>query len=204
MKRQVSCFPPKHADEDEESTVMKVTSLAISDVRLLEPKIFRDERGFFSETYSTAALAEQGLDDVFVQDNHSLSRAKGVLRGLHFQVPPYAQAKLVRVVAGAIFDVAVDIRKASPTYGKWVGATLSAENWGQLYVPSGFAHGFCTLEPDTQVIYKVTEVYAPDAEKAIAWNDPELAIDWPLKGRAPILSTRDGAHPPLSDLPAYF
>ncbi len=183
---------------------MKVTSLAITDVKLLEPKIFRDERGFFSETYSATALAEHGLDDVFVQDNQSLSRATGVLRGLHFQVPPYAQAKLVRVVAGSIFDVAVDIRKASPTYGKWVGATLSAENWAQLYVPAGFAHGFCTLEPDTQVIYKVTAIYAPDAEKAIAWNDPALAIDWPLQGRAPVLSARDEAHPPLSSLPAYF
>ena len=183
---------------------MKVTALAIPDVKLLEPSIFRDERGFFSETYSKAALAEHGLDDVYVQDNHSLSRERGVLRGLHFQLPPAAQAKLVRVVSGAIYDVAVDIRRSSPTYGQWVGATLSTENWAQLYVPVGFAHGFCTIEPDTQVIYKVTSLYAPEAERAIAWDDPTLAIDWPLDGAKPILSARDETHPKFADLPAYF
>ncbi|MFX4220971.1 MAG: dTDP-4-dehydrorhamnose 3,5-epimerase [Thalassobaculum sp.] len=172
--------------------------------RFLTPKRFGDARGFFSETYNKAALAEHGLDLDFVQDNHSMSQAIGVLRGLHFQTPPFAQDKLVRVVKGRIFDVAVDIRRGSPTFGKWVGAEISAEAWNQILVPVGFAHGFVTLEPDTEVIYKVTAPYAPDHDKGIAWNDPSIAIDWPLNGIEPTLSDKDTKHPALADLPLYF
>lgn len=183
---------------------MQVEALEISDVKILTPKRFGDARGFFSETYNKAALAEHGLDLDFVQDNHSMSQAVGVLRGLHFQTPPFAQDKLVRVVKGRIFDVAVDIRHGSPSFGKWVGAEISAEAWNQILVPVGFAHGFVTLEPDTEVIYKVTAPYAPDHDKGIAWNDPSIAIDWPLNGIAPTLSDKDTKHPALADLPAYF
>lgn len=183
---------------------MQVEALEISDVKILTPKRFGDARGFFSETYNKAALAEHGLDLDFVQDNHSMSQAIGVLRGLHFQTPPFAQDKLVRVVKGRIFDVAVDIRRGSPTFGKWVGAEISAEAWNQILVPVGFAHGFVTLEPDTEVIYKVTAPYAPDHDKGIAWNDPSIAIDWPLNGIEPTLSDKDTKHPALADLPPYF
>jgi dTDP-4-dehydrorhamnose 3,5-epimerase len=140
---------------------INVEPLAIPDVKLITPPMFRDERGFFSETYNRSALAAAGIGFEFVQDNHSLSRSKGVLRGLHYQLHPHAQGKLVRVARGSVFDVAVDIRHGSPTYGKHVAATLSAQNWAQLWIPAGFAHAFCTLEPDTEVIYKVTDFYAP-------------------------------------------
>lgn len=183
---------------------MQVEALEILDVKILTPKRFGDARGFFSETYNKAALAEHGLDLDFVQDNHSMSQAIGVLRGLHFQTPPFAQDKLVRVVKGRIFDVAVDIRRGSPTFGKWVGAEISADAWNQILVPAGFAHGFVTLEPDTEVIYKVTAPYAPDHDKGIAWNDPSIAIDWPLNGIEPTLSDKDTKHPALADLPPYF
>lgn len=183
---------------------MQVESLAISDVKILTPKRFGDARGFFSETYNKATLAEHGLNLEFIQDNHSMSQPVGVLRGLHFQTPPFAQDKLVRVVKGRIFDVAVDIRKGSPTYGKWVGAEISAEAWNQILVPVGFAHGFVTLEPDTEVIYKVTAPYAPDHDKGLAWDDPDIGIDWPLGGVTPTLSGKDTKHPGLADLPAYF
>jgi dTDP-4-dehydrorhamnose 3,5-epimerase len=178
--------------------------LAIPEVKLITPPIFRDERGFFSETYNRQALAAAGIDAEFVQDNQSLSRAKGVLRGLHFQSSPRAQAKLVRVVRGSIFDVAVDIRRGSPTYGRHVSATLSAENWAQLWVPVGFAHGFCTLEPDTEVIYKVTDFYAPERDRGLAFDDTDLAIQWPVAAAPAILSDKDRQHPRLRDLPAYF
>lgn len=183
---------------------MQVESLAIADVKILTPKRFGDARGFFSETYNKATLATHGLDLEFIQDNHSMSQPVGVLRGLHFQTPPFAQDKLVRVVKGRIFDVAVDIRQGSPTYGKWVGAEISAEDWNQILVPVGFAHGFVTLEPDTEVIYKVTAPYAPDHDKGLAWDDPEVGIDWPLGDVAPTLSDKDTKHPGLADLPAYF
>lgn len=183
---------------------MQVESLAIPDVKILTPKRFGDARGFFSETYNKAAFAEHGLSLDFVQDNHSMSQAVGVLRGLHFQTPPFAQDKLVRVVKGRIFDVAVDIRQGSPTYGKWVGAEISAEAWNQILVPVGFAHGFVTLEPDTEVIYKVTAPYAPENDKGLAWDDPAIGIDWPLNGATPTLSDKDTKHPMLADLPAYF
>src|SRR5262245_7920621 len=183
---------------------MKVKALALEEVKLLTPKIFRDERGFFSETYHYKALAAAGIDRTFVQDNQSLSRAKGVLRGLHFQIAPHAQGKLVRVTRGAIFDVAVDIRQGSPSFGRHVSAILSADNWSQLWVPEGFAHGFCTLEPDTEVIYKVTDFYAPECDRGLAWDDPDLGIAWPLSGSQVMLSDRDRQHPRLRDLPAHF
>ncbi len=183
---------------------MQVESLAIPDVKIITPRRFGDHRGFFSETYSKPAFDAAGLDLDFVQDNHSLSASVGVLRGLHFQVPPFAQDKLVRVIRGRIFDVAVDIRRGSPTYGRWVAAEISAAAWNQILVPVGFAHGFVTLEPDTEVVYKVTAPYAPEHDRGLAWDDPDLAIAWPLDGIEAILSEKDTRHPRLADLPAAF
>ena len=170
-----------------------------SPVKLLKPKRFADERGWFSEIYNESHFLAAGITTRFVQDNHSLSRGAGVLRGLHFQTPPHGQAKLVRCVRGRIFDVAVDIRRGSPTYGRWVAAELSAERGEQLFVPIGFAHGFLTLEPDTEVIYKVTEYYAPEHDRGILWNDPDLGIDWPVSESDASLSDRDRHHPRLRD-----
>jgi len=181
---------------------LKIERLAIPDVLLIEPVRFGDARGFFSEVWSHRAFAAQGLDVTFVQDNHSLSREAGVLRGLHFQRPPAAQGKLVRVVRGSILDVAVDIREGSPTYGRHVAVELSAANWRQLWVPRGFAHGFCTLEPDTEVLYKVDAHYDRAADAGIAWDDPALGISWPVS--APVLSDKDRAAPRLSEIPAPF
>lgn len=144
------------------------------------PARFGDARGFFSETYNAARLASSGIDLTFVQDNHSLSARRGVLRGLHYQLPPRAQDKLVRVVRGAIFDVAVDIRRGSPTFAQWVGVELSAEKWNQLLVPKGFAHGFVTLTENTEVVYKVTDYYSPEYDRSIRYDDPQIAINWPL------------------------
>ena len=183
---------------------MQVTQTEIPEVKLIAPRIHRDERGFFSETYHRSALAAAGIDVVFVQDNHSLSRQRGVVRGLHFQVAPRAQGKLVRVVRGAILDVAVDIRVGSPTFGRHVSAVLSAENWAQLWVPVGFAHGFCTLEPDTEVLYKVTDHYAPECDRGILWNDPALGIRWPVTAEQVVLSEKDRGHPRLADAPTAF
>ena len=183
---------------------LHVQTLAIVDVKVITPSIVRDDRGFFSETYSRRALSEAGIDAEFVQDNHSLSRARGVLRGLHFQTEPFAQGKLVRVLRGSIFDVAVDIRRGSATFGQHVSCVLSAENWSQMWVPVGFAHGFCTLEPDTEVFYKVTAAYAPHCDKGIAFDDPDLAIAWPISASNAVLSDRDRRHPRLRDLPAEF
>jgi len=183
---------------------MEHQSLAIEDVKLITPRIFRDERGFFSETFNLKALEDIGISEKFVQDNHSLSVETGVIRGLHFQSLPYAQGKLVRVVKGSILDVAVDIRNGSPTYGKHVTAVLSVENWQQLWIPNGFAHGFCTLEPNTEVLYKVTDYYAPECDKGLAWNDAALGIDWPVDPEKVILSDKDAGYPTLSELPAYF
>jgi dTDP-4-dehydrorhamnose 3,5-epimerase len=177
---------------------------AIPEVVLITPKIFRDARGFFSETYNRRELMEAGIDASFVQDNCSLSRARGVIRGLHFQVPPHAQGKLVRVARGAILDVAVDIRRGSPTFGRHVSTVLSAENWSQLWVPVGFAHGFCTLELDTEVIYKTTDFYAQDCDRGVAFDDPDIAIAWPVPAAEAILSDKDRRQPRLRDLPAYF
>jgi dTDP-4-dehydrorhamnose 3,5-epimerase len=183
---------------------MQTIALAIPEVRLLTPKKFGDDRGFFSETWSRKTLAANGIDADFIQDNHSLSRAKGVLRGLHFQTAPHAQDKLVRVLRGSVFDVAVDIRRGSPTFGRHVSAVLSADNWAQLWVPKGFAHGFVTLEPDTEVAYKVTGDYAPDCDRGLAWDDPALAIVWPVPVETSLLTAKDRQHPRLQDLPAYF
>ena len=173
-------------------------------VRLVTPKRFGDARGWFMETYNAESYAKLGIRDVFCQDNHSMSAEPGVLRGLHFQRPPHAQAKLVRCVRGSIYDVAVDVRKGSPTYGKWVAAELSAENGKQLYVPIGFAHGFVTLEPGTEVQYKVNSLYAPAAEGGVIWNDPMLAIAWPLPAGGPSLSPKDLVLPTLAELDSPF
>jgi len=174
-------------------------------VRLIETARFADDRGWFSETYSTARLARIGIETTFVQDNQSFSRAAGTIRGLHFQLPPHAQAKLVRCIQGRIFDVAVDIRAGSPTYGRWVGAELSAENMRQLFVPAGFAHGFATLEPGSEVVYKVDRPYAPGHEAGIHWADPELAVDWRIPdGIAPILSPKDELLPAWSGFKSPF
>ena len=169
---------------------MKVTPLAIPDVLLIEPRVFGDERGFFFESFNQQAFNEAvGRDVQFVQDNHSKS-AKNVLRGLHYQLPPKSQGKLVRAVVGEVFDVAVDIRKNSPTYGQWVGEVLSAENKRQMWIPPGFAHGFLVLSESAEFLYKTTDFYAPEFERSIIWNDPVLAIKWPLVG-APVLSGKD-------------
>lgn len=171
---------------------MKVTPLAIADVLLLEPKVFADARGFFYESFNAQAFrAASGLDVHFVQDNHSRSM-RGVLRGLHYQLPPKAQGKLVRAVVGEVFDVAVDLRARSPSYGQWVGQILSAENKRQLWIPPGFAHGFLVLSAEAEFLYKTTDYYAPECERCLRWDDAGLAIDWPLDGQAPLVSAKDG------------
>ncbi|QIB34476.1 dTDP-4-dehydrorhamnose 3,5-epimerase [Ancylobacter pratisalsi] len=180
------------------------TRLAIPDVVLVQPKRHGDERGYFCETYKKSDFDAFGIDTVFVQDNESLSRHVGVVRGLHFQTPPFAQAKLVRAARGAIFDVAVDIRKGSPSFGQWVGATLSAARGEQLLVPHGFAHGFCTLEPDTLVVYKVDAPYAPANDAGILWDDPAIGITWPVAAEAAILSAKDRVQPRLQDYATPF
>lgn len=180
------------------------TRLAIPDVILVQPVRRGDDRGYFCETYKKPEFDAFGIDIAFVQDNESLSREVGVVRGLHFQTPPMAQAKLVRAVRGAIFDVAVDIRKGSPTYGQWVAATLTAAGGEQLLVPHGFAHGFCTLEPDTLVAYKVDAPYAPANDAGIRWDDPALGIDWPVAAGGAILSGKDRVAPLLHDYATPF
>ena len=167
---------------------MQIKDTEIAEVKILRPVRHGDARGFFSEVYREDALRTQGIDVRFVQENHSLSVPKAVVRGLHFQIPPFAQAKLLRVTAGSIFDVAVDIRWGSPTFGRHVAVVLSASEWNQIFVPEGFAHGFCTLEPDTEVIYKVSNYYSRGARSRHFWDDPALAIDWPLAiGRSDIV-----------------
>jgi dTDP-4-dehydrorhamnose 3,5-epimerase len=183
---------------------MDVLPTKISDVRIVKPRRFGDHRGFFSETFNAKAFAEVGISQAFVQDNHSLSAQQGTIRGLHFQAPPFAQDKLVRVVRGSILDVAVDLRRSSPTYGQSVAVVISAEAWNQLFIPIGFAHGFCTLEPDTEVIYKVTNFYSADHDRGLLWNDPDLSIDWPVSADTAVLSDKDKIHPRLKDLPSYF
>ncbi len=183
---------------------MKVERLAIPDVLLLTPPRFGDSRGWFSETFNAARMAEAGVAGTFVQDNQSLSARPGTIRGLHFQIAPSAQGKLVRVLRGAVWDVAVDIRHGSGSFGRHAGATLSAENGAQFWVPPGFAHGFCTLEPDTEVFYKVTAGYDRDAERGIAWDDPDLALPWPVAAEAAALSEKDMALPRLADCEAWF
>lgn len=184
--------------------MLSVEPTAIPDVKIITPKKFGDHRGFFSETWNRAAFAEAGLHLDFVQDNQSLSATVGTLRGLHFQSAPFAQDKLVRVTKGSILDVAVDLRASSPTFGRHVKEVLSAKNWKQLLVPIGFAHGFVTLEPDTEVLYKVTAPYGPANDHGVAFDDPALGIDWRLPHDQLVLSDKDRKHPRLADLPRYF
>ncbi|TNC50553.1 dTDP-4-dehydrorhamnose 3,5-epimerase [Rubellimicrobium rubrum] len=183
---------------------MQVEELAISGVKILRPKKHGDSRGFFSEVYNRHALGDAGIDIDFVQDNHSLSSERGVVRGLHYQTPPFAQDKLVRVIRGSIIDVAVDLRRSSTTYGKHVTAVLSADEWNQILVPVGFAHGFMTLEPNTEVIYKVSNYYAPEHDKGISWNDPDLGISWPIEERHAVLSDKDRRQLQFSQIVSPF
>ena len=179
---------------------LNVERLALAEVKLIRSKKFADERGFFVETYNRRQFVEAGIDIEFVQDNQSFSRAAGTIRGLHLQVEPIAQAKLVRVIRGRIWDVAVDVRPSSPSFGKWVAAEISAEAGNQIYIPTGFAHGFCTLEPDTEVSYKVSNFYSREHEVAIRWNDPALMIAWPVKEGEATLSDKDRAAPLFEDV----
>jgi dTDP-4-dehydrorhamnose 3,5-epimerase len=178
--------------------------LAIPDVIEIVPERLGDARGFFSEVYNREAWAAGGVGVGFVQDNHSFSQAVGVLRGLHFQTPPFAQDKLVRVTRGAVFDVAVDIRHGSPTYGQWVGVEISAEKWNQLFVPAGFAHGFVTLTPDVEFLYKVSNVYSQPNDRSVRYDDPAIGIEWPLAADRLTLSDKDRAAPMLSETDTGF
>jgi dTDP-4-dehydrorhamnose 3,5-epimerase len=183
---------------------MKVERLNIPDVILVTPPRYGDHRGFFSEVFKLHDFAAAGIDVPFVQDNQSLSAERGTIRGLHCQVDPYPQGKLVRVVKGAIWDVAVDIRMGSPTYGQWAAAELSAENWSQLWVPAGFLHGFCTLLPDTEVLYKVTDRYSKESERGVVWNDPTLNLPWPVEPGAAVLSEKDRILPGIDAAAGWF
>ena len=184
---------------------MKATRLHIPDVVLIEPKVFGDDRGFFFESFNHAQFEDAiGRAVSFVQDNHSLSAAVGTVRGLHFQAPPHAQAKLVRCGRGRLFDVAVDIRKGSPTYGKWTGVELSFENGKQMLVPVGFLHGFVTREPDTEIIYKCSDYYAPESDGAVRFDDPDIGIDWGMEPGKAVISDKDAAAPLLSEFRTPF
>ena len=183
---------------------LQVENLSLPDVLRITPPRHGDARGYFSETYNQAAFAKAGIPAAFIQDNQSFSRDRGTIRGLHFQTPPFAQAKLVRVLRGSIFDVAVDLRRASPTRGKSIGVTLGADEGSQLFVPAGFAHGFCTLEPNTEVLYKVDTSYSREHERALLWNDPALGIAWPIGAHEVILNERDRNALPLHALPDCF
>lgn len=178
---------------------MEVIDTDLAEVRILEPRKFEDNRGFFYESYNKNTLEKLGIDTVFVQDNHSYSAKKGTVRGLHYQIAPQAQAKLVRVTRGAALDVAVDIRPGSATFGQSVSVLLSAENMRQLLVPAGFAHGFCTLENDTEVLYKASTVYSPEHERGILWNDPDLNIEWLMPNQEITLADRDTKFPTLAN-----
>jgi dTDP-4-dehydrorhamnose 3,5-epimerase len=183
---------------------MKVERLTIPDVILVTPPRYGDHRGFFSEVFKVDDFAAAGIDVPFVQDNQSLSAEKGTIRGLHCQLAPFAQGKLVRVVKGAIWDVAVDIRMGSPTYGQWAAAELSAENWSQLWVPAGFLHGFCTLMPDTEVLYKVTSKYSKESERGVVWNDATLNLPWPVEPGGAVLSDKDTVLPGIAAAAGWF
>ena len=183
---------------------MVVDTYAAPGLVSVVPVKFGDARGFLSETYSRRRFAACGIDVDFVQDNHSYSAAVGTIRGLHFQLPPHAQGKLVRVVRGAILDVVVDIRHGSPAFGKPIAVELSAANWRQLYVPPGFAHGFCTLEPDSELLYRTTDYYAPEADRGIAFDDLDLGVEWPVAVAEATLSDKDRRHPRLRDLAKIF
>jgi len=184
--------------------MVELRRLALDGLIEIRPRRFADDRGFFSETWNAAAWREAGIDVDFVQDNHSLSKARGTLRGLHFQAPPAAQAKLVRVTRGSAFDVAVDLRPDSSTYRQWAGVILSGADWNQLLIPAGFAHAFLTLDPDTEVQYKASAAYSPSHDRAIRFDDPAIGIDWPLAAADLILSDRDRAAPLLADVDTGF
>ncbi len=181
---------------------MEIVKTIFNDCFLIKPRVFKDNRGFFLETYSEKKFKELGITSQFCQDNHSLSATAGVVRGLHFQHPPHAQAKLVRVTRGSVFDVVVDLRKKSPTFGQWDGVTLTAENFLMLYIPRGFAHGFCTLSDSTEFMYKNDNPYTPESEGSLLWNDPQLNISWPVK--EPVLSDKDAMSPLLKDFVSPF
>lgn len=187
----------------EASSEMKVTETSLEGVFVIEPTVFGDHRGWFMETYNDGKFKELGIDLIFIQDNQSFSATKGTLRGLHYQLNPHAQTKLIRCTRGAIYDVAVDIRKGSPNYGKWFGIELNAENKKQLLVPKGFAHGFMTLTEDVEVQYKVDELYAPEHDRGIVWNDSAISIEWPIDIN-PVLSEKDEKAPALSDAENNF
>lgn len=182
---------------------MKIEAYVLPGLYVLEPRRFGDDRGFFAETWSRRVLQEAGIDADFVQDNHSLSRRTGTVRGLHFQSAPHAQAKLVRCGRGRLFDVAVDLRKGSPTYGQWAGIELSAENGKQLFIPAGFGHGFATREADTEIVYKCSDYYAPECDGGIRWNDPDIGIDWGID-EATGISDKDAKAPLLADFDSPF
>ena len=183
---------------------MQIHSFDISDIKLLIPRHIGDDRGYFAETFRNDIFAAHCGEHTFVQDNESLSAKAGTVRGLHFQTPPHEQGKLVRCTAGGLFDVAIDIRAGSPTYGKWVGEVLTPENGRQLWIPPGFAHGFCSLEPNTVICYKVTDYYSAECDKGLAWNDPMIRVTWPDIADPETLSVKDRAQPLLSELPDYF
>lgn len=183
---------------------MEVKATNIPGVLLLKPRYFHDARGYFVETYNERSARQSGLVADFVQDNQALSLRRGTVRALHFQVPPKAQAKLVRVLRGSVYDVAVDLRAGSPHYGRWVGATLTAQGGEQIFVPRGFAHGYCTLEADTEVAYKVDDYYAPECERGLAWDDPALGIAWPVSAADAVLSDKDRKLPRLADFTSPF
>ena len=183
---------------------MLVQDTPLAGVKIVTPKKFGDHRGFFSEVYNEATWRAAGFDIRFVQDNHSLSAEAGTIRGLHFQIAPHAQAKLVRAVRGRILDVAVDLRRSSPTFGRHFATELSADNWAQLFLPVGFAHGFCTLTENAEVIYKVSELYSPAYDRGLAWDDPDLAIAWPVVAQSAVLSDKDRRWPRLRDLKETF
>ena len=183
---------------------LKVAPTALFDVKLIQPQKFNDQRGFFSEIYRRSEFESAGLCVDFVQENHSASVQAGTIRGLHFQSNPFAQGKLVRVVRGRVLDVAVDIRRSSETFKRHVAVELSADNLLQLWIPPGFAHGFCTLEPNCEVVYKVTHYYSKEHDLGIFWNDPEIGIAWPADAADAILSDKDRALPKLNETPAYF
>jgi len=183
---------------------MDTTAAEISGVLLLKPRYFKDARGYFVETYNLSGARAAGLTAEFVQDNQAFSHQRGTVRALHFQVPPHEQAKLVRVLRGSIYDVAVDLRAGSPTHGRWTAATLTAQGGEQVFVPRGFAHGYCTLEADTEVAYKVDDYYAPDCERGLIWNDPTLAIDWPVATSDAVLSDKDRQLPRFADFVSPF
>jgi dTDP-4-dehydrorhamnose 3,5-epimerase len=183
---------------------MQVIDTTIPEIRVLVPEKFGDARGFFSETYNHRTLASVGIELDFVQDNQAFSVARGIVRGLHYQLPPMAQDKLVRVLRGAIFDVTVDIRSASPTFGQHVAMVLDAAGAKQLFIPAGFAHGYCTIEPNTEVFYKTSNYYSPEHERTILWNDPAIGIDWPINAEDALLSEKDSRAPRLAEVTDLF